>query len=320
MVALAVMLLAALLSILIGAPIENGLVGGAVAGIAVASFEEFYFQQRHGRWLRFMHPLKSILIYSLVILFILGFAQHMMHLVLGRLDELPAAYQRLPWTLPAAFGIALTAVLALRAVGFIGGGTLIDLFAGRYYRPVLERKVFLFLDMKGSTEIVERLGPVMGKALLGKFLFDLSKPITDHRGEIYLYAGDGLISMWNWDDAVRDNNIIRSVDAINAMMGRERPVYEEQFDCVPAYRIGIHGGEVIISEQGDAKRSIGVYGETINIAARLEQAAKTLGHDCIVSAEVVDALPQSKDQFSYVGAETVRGVSKPVEVYAYENV
>jgi adenylate cyclase len=320
MVALVVVVLATLMAALIGAPIENGVIGGALFGVGIASFEEFYFQQRPGRWLRVMHPVKSILIYSLVILIFLFLAQHVAHFLLGRLEELLAAYARLPVVLPVAFGIALFAVLTLRTVGFIGARTLFELFIGRYHRPVLERKVFLFLDMKGSTQIVERIGPIQGKALLGKFLFDLSKPITDYLGDIYLYAGDGLIAMWDWDDALSNNNITRSVDAINAMIAREAPVYEEQFSCVPGYRIGIHGGEVVISEQGDAKRSIGVYGATINITARLEQAAKSLGHDCIVSGDIVAALDPIKDRFEYIGAETVRGVSEPVEVFAYEGV
>jgi class 3 adenylate cyclase len=312
-----VMVLAALMAKLTGAPVENGLVGGAIVGFAIATFEEFYFQQRHGQWMRLMHPLASILIYSFVILLIFFFAQHALHLVLGRLDELPKAYERLSHTLPIAFCVALVAVLSLRAIGFIGAGTLLDLFIGRYHRPVLERKVFLFLDMKGSTEMVERLGAVKGKALLSKFLFDLSNPITDHLGDIYLYAGDGLIAMWNWDDAIQDNNIGGAVDAIYAMMERERNTYETEFDCVPEFRIGIHGGEVVISEQGDAKRSIGVYGETINIAARLEQAAKTLGHDCVLSSDIVEALDNSEARFHFIGSESVRGVSKPVEVFAF---
>ena len=318
LITLVVMALAAVLSALIGVSVENGIVGGAIAGIAIASFEEFYFQQRHGRWLRLMHPLASILIYSLVILLIIVFAQHLMHFFLGRIGELPQAYERLPRTLPLAFAVALVAVLALRAIGFIGAKTLFDLVIGRYHRPVLERKVFLFLDMKGSTQIVERLGPVNGKALLGKFLFDLSNPITNHLGDIYLYAGDGLIAMWDWDDAIRDGNIFAAVDAIYAMMEREKAAYETQFDCVPGFRIGIHGGDVIVSEQGDAKRSIGVYGETINIAARLEQAAKTLEHDCIVSSEIVQALANTEDRCRFLGSETVRSVSKPVDVYAFE--
>lgn len=318
LIAFVVTLLASLMAMLTGAPVENGVLGGAIAGLAIASFEEFYFQQRNGRWLRVMHPLASIVIYSVVILLIIFMAQYAMHLLLGRIDELPRAYERLPRTLPLAFCVALIAVLCLRAVGFIGARTLFDLFVGRYHRPVLEQKIFLFLDMKGSTEIVERLGPMKGKALLGKFLFDLSKPITDHLGEIYLYAGDGLIAMWDWDDAIRKSNITGAVDAIYTMMEREKPEYETQFGCVPAFRIGIHGGEVVVSEQGDAKRSIGVYGETINIAARLEQAAKTLGHDCVVSSDIVRTLENHESRFKLIGSETVRGVSKPVEVYAYD--
>jgi class 3 adenylate cyclase len=44
----------------------------------------------------------------------------------------------------------------------------------------------------------ERLGALSMRALVGKFLSDLSAPITDHNGEIYLYKGDGLIAIWNW--------------------------------------------------------------------------------------------------------------------------
>jgi class 3 adenylate cyclase len=318
LITLVVMAFTAMLSALMEVPVEKGIVGGAIAGITIASFEEFYFQQRRGRWLRLAHPLVSFLIYSLVILVIILVAQHLMHVFLGRTGELPQAYDRLPRTLPLAFIVAMVAVLALRVVGFIGAKTLFHLVIGRYHRPVLERKVFLFLDMKGSTQVVERLGPVKGKALLGKFLFDLSNPITNNLGDIYLYAGDGLIAVWDWDDAIRECNIFRAVDAINAMMKLEKAEYQDQFDCVPEFRIGIHGGNVIVSEQGDAKRSIGVYGETINIAARLEQAAKTLGHDCIVSSEIVEALASVKDRCNFLGSETVRGVSKPVDVYAFE--
>ena len=54
------------------------------------------------------------------------------------------------------------------------------------------------------------------KSLVGKFLFDISKPITDYGGEIYLYKGDGLIAIWDWREAVRDDKILRAIDAVFA--------------------------------------------------------------------------------------------------------
>ena len=74
---------------------------------------------------------------------------------------------------------------------------------------------------------------------------------------------------------------------------------------------------MVISEQGDAKRSIGVYGDAINIAARIEQAAKSLGETCVFSADVVDGLNETEDDFTLIGAEPVKGISEPVTISKY---
>ena len=55
-------------------------------------------------------------------------------------------------------------------------------------------------------------------------------------------------------------------------------------DVVPTH------GDVIVSEQGDTKRSIGIYGDAINIAARMEEVARAHKVRCIVSDAVVAAL------------------------------
>ena len=47
-----------------------------------------------------------------------------------------------------------------------------------------------------STALAERLGAIEMKSFLGKFLFDISAPITNNGGDIYLYKGDGLIALW----------------------------------------------------------------------------------------------------------------------------
>ncbi len=226
-------------------------------------------------------------------------------------------YSRYPITIPALFVIASLAILALRMVGYIGARNLFSLLIGRYMRPNLERKVLMFLDMKGSTAAVEALGTVRGGRFMGKFLFDISRPITEHGGEIYLYMGDGLIAMWDWDTAVTGNTIVKTVDAIRSTITGHQADYERDFDRTPEYRIGVHGGEVMISEQGDTKRAIGVYGDTINVAARMEQTAKKIGVSCIFSAEVVDALPDGLSGFEKCGEVRVRGVTKPVAITSY---
>jgi adenylate cyclase len=182
---------------------------------------------------------------------------------------------------------------------------------------VVEQKVLLFVDINNSTGLAERLGALKIKSLVGKFLFDISKPITDYGGEIYLYKGDGLIAIWDWQEAVRNDKILEAIDAVFAAVSRERGRYLTQFGVVPTFRIGVHGGDVVVSEQGDTKRSIGIYGSTINIASRMEEAAKVHGVLCAISGDIAQELSDSKQRLHSIGSEKIRGISAELPIFQY---
>ena len=227
-----------------------------------------------GRWIRNIHPLLSIFIYTFVVAILFVIAVNLSHLLLHPWYPTPVPYRRLPFILPVIIAFSVIGIVVMRAVHFIGIETLFHLMIGTYHRPVVEQKVLLFVDINNSTGLAERLGALKIKSLVGKFLFDISKPITDYGGEIYLYKGDGLIAIWDWQEAVRNDKILQAIDAVFAAVSRERGRYLMQFGVAPTFRIGVHGGDVVVSEQGDTKRSIGIYGSTINIASRMEEAAK----------------------------------------------
>jgi adenylate cyclase len=126
-----------------------------------------------------------------------------------------------------------------------------------------------------------------------------------------------LIALWDWREAVRDNKILRTIDAIFAMIRRERREYLEQFGVVPSFRIGIHGGEVVVSEQGDTKRAIGVYGTTINIAARMEEAAKAHNVACAISGDVAENLKNEEGRLIPIGQERIRGSAVEIPIYEF---
>ena len=301
----------------VGRPIVFGSIDAILVGLGVGLFEEFYVQTLRGRWLRSMHPLASIGTYTLVVVVMFLVAIHLSHLMLGRLADLPLVYNRLPFTIPLFVAFSVIGVIVMRVVHFIGVETMFHLTLGTYHRPVPEAKVLMFLDINGSTALATRLGAFRITALVGKFLFDISKPITDFGGEIYLYKGDGLIALWDWDTAVRGNKILRAVDGIFAAVSREHGEYHRQFGVAPTFRIGIHGGDVVVSEQGDTKRAIGVYGDPINIAARMEGAARTHNVACVISGYVAEALDDRETRILPIGNETVKGISAPISICEY---
>jgi len=61
----------------------------------------------------------------------------------------------------------------------------------------------------------------------------------------------------------------------------------------------------------------GIYGDTINIAARMEEAARSHGVRCVISRAVSDALAVH-DRFEALGEERVKGISAPIAISAYQ--
>jgi class 3 adenylate cyclase len=310
-------LLAGLATAALGRPLEYGLSNAILTGLGVGAFEEFYVQTLRGRWLRAMHPLRSIFVYTLVVVLIYLVSIHVTHFFLGHWSELPVIYRRLPVAIPMFVGFSIVGIVTLRVIHFIGIENMFHLTFGTYHRPVLRGAVLVFVDMNGSTAIAGRLGAVRMSALVRKFLFDIAKPITEAGGEIYLYKGDGLIAAWQWNHAIKGNAVLRAIDAMFAAMRRERRRYLAEFGVAPTFRVGVHGGEVVVSMQGDEKRSIGIYGDTINIAARMEEAAKAHGVACAISGDVARALSDIGWRLKPLGEEAIRGVDEPILVYEY---
>jgi adenylate cyclase len=300
-----------------GRPAIFGVLNAIFVGTGVGLFEEFYVQSLRGRWMRSIHPLSAIPIYTVVVLVMFFVSINLTHLVLWPFYRLPVPWARLPLVVPVVVAFSVVGIVVIRTVHFIGIDTLFHLTVGTYHRPVIEEKVLVFLDINNSTGLAERLGAIKTKSMVGKFLFDLSKPITDYGGEIYLYKGDGLIALWDWQEAIKDNKILRALDAMFAAIRREQPEYLEQFGVVPSFRIGVHGGEVVVSEQGDTKRAIGVYGSTINIAARMEEAAKAHNISCAISGDVAEAVTDRDRWLFPIGHEKIRGMAAEIPIFEY---
>jgi adenylate cyclase len=299
-----------------GRPVTFAVLDAIFVGAGVGLFEQFYVQSLRGRWIRSIHPLRAIVVYTIVVVILFLIGIHFTHLLLLPFYGRSVPYSKLPLILPIVVAFSVIGIIVMRTVHFVGIETLFHLTVGTYHRPVLQEKVLVFVDINNSTGLAEELGAVRTKAMVGKFLFDISKPITDHGGEIYLYKGDGLIALWDWPEAIRGNRILRAIDAVFASVGRERLDCLEQFGVVPSFRIGVHGGEVVVSEQGDTKRAIGVYGSTINIAARMEELAKEHKVACAISGDVAENLLE-EERLILIGKEKVRGSTLEISIYEY---
>jgi len=224
-----------------------------------------------------------------------------------------------------AFGtsIVFSAIMIMGALLFfemgylLGFGTLKNLLTGRYVRPRREQRVFLLIDMKDSTGVAERLGPVLFHELLNRFFRDIADAALECDAEIYKYVGDEAILTWTGTRALRDGACLACPFVARNFMEAARAAYLEQFDAVPAFRAALHYGEIVTGEIGDVRREIAYVGDTLNVAARLLDATKALGHDVLVSADLLKraALPSGLEA-EPLPTLKVRGRAAPLGISA----
>jgi adenylate cyclase len=217
-----------------------------------------------------------------------------------------------------SFLVAVTFNAVIRVQSLIGPRVLANFLIGRYYRPLRENRVFLFLDLAGSTRMAEELGDVEAQTLIAQFFFDIAAPIAAHGGETHRYIGDEVVVTWTLDKAVQDARCLRRVMAIKDLIARRAPFYEARFGLVPKYRIGLHGGPVVASEVGDDKREIVYFGDTINTAARLQGLAKDRGVDIVISQALLDRIdmPEGLEPRPMAPA-TLAGKAEPMAVATF---
>jgi adenylate cyclase len=214
----------------------------------------------------------------------------------------------------ALFSVAIQFVLQMNRM--IGANVLGYFAAGVYRRPTAEERIFLFLDLEGSTQLAERLGSARYFELLRRAVDDLSDPVLETDGEIYQYAGDEVVIAWPIEAGLRAANCVRCFFEIRAAVGRHALRYERDFGAVPRFRGGLHGGTVTAGELGDLRQQIVFVGDILNTAARLEEYAKRSGLDLVVSGALLDrlALPPGIEA-TRCGELTLRGKAAPVVAY-----
>ena len=86
--------LAMTFAIILRLPLDQSAVGATAVGLLVSGFEAFYVQGHWGRWLRAMHPIKSMVIYGVIIVIFFLIVVHLNHLAFGRWHMLGEAYVR----------------------------------------------------------------------------------------------------------------------------------------------------------------------------------------------------------------------------------
>jgi adenylate cyclase len=217
-----------------------------------------------------------------------------------------------------ALGISGLAAFVFRVRDLIGPGVFANLLIGRYHRPISEERIFLFLDITGSTRFADRYGDREAQAYLGQVFNALALPVARARGSIDDYIGDLALVTWTMERGIRDGACLRCVFEFAARLTAESEAWRARFGQVPEFRAALHCGPVVTAEIGLERHKIAYFGDVVNTTARLEALSKALGVHVLVSSDLlarIGALPDGLVAED-LGAHALRGRQEPLAVAA----
>jgi len=225
----------------------------------------------------------------------------------------------LPIDLLLAVLIFLLATFVMQMRRLIGEGIMWNMITGRYHKPRTERRIYMFLDIKDSTAIAEKLGDEKTHTLISDVFFIADRLVSEHRGEVLSYNGDELVASWHEEAGLKDSRCLTCYRDIITHLEAHSDHYQENYGLTPQFWAGFHVGEVVVGECGDGKLAIVHIGDTPNTAARLEHYAKETGHNCLASGALIDRLEiPDPIRAEAIGATTLKGHSHDTEIFAIE--
>jgi adenylate cyclase len=174
----------------------------------------------------------------------------------------------------------------------------------------------IFTDITSFTSLVETTAPEVLSALLNEYIGGMIEIVFAHEGTVAKIIGDAIQILFNApgdqpDYATRAVACAHDLDAW-AQGFRER--WKSQGVNFGATRIGVHAGPALVGNFGGNRFfDYTAYGDTVNIAARLEGANKFLGTRICVSAAIADGTEAFQGR--PVGDLMLRGRSEPLRAY-----
>lgn len=84
-------------------------------------------------------------------------------------------------------------------------GVFMDILLGKYLEPKIEKRIVMFIDLKDSTSIAEKLGHQQYFKFIREFIYHISNALIEHGGRIYQYVGDEVVVSWLLEKEIQED-------------------------------------------------------------------------------------------------------------------
>lgn len=210
-------------------------------------------------------------------------------------------------------------LFSLQIILLVGRANFFRLILGFYHRPREISRIFMFVDLKGSTSMGEKLSTRAYSKFIQDYFYDISDAIGMYKGEIYQYVGDEVVVVWPIGS--KEANCIHCFFKMKAIIESKRPIYESNYGFAPEFKAGIHGGKVIVTSVGKQKREIVYHGDVLNTTARIEGKCNELDENLLVSEGLMNYLNLGHNYAAHEkGQIELRGKKAKLSLYGVKQI
>ena len=311
-------------------PILNHLFFGIVFGLITSSIEFFFLEKRLRRMKFFVAVVIRSLLYIVLFISIIllifeinvGFHNEQFLENARKFGSISNFFQSKDFLIMVSVCVIMIFFINfIRQINrLMGQNVLLNYVMGKYQLPLEEELIFMFLDLKSSTAIAERIGLEKNHEFLNDFFYDMTDPILECKGRIYQYVGDEIVITWHMKDGISDLNCIDCFFKIQEKISTKKEIYIKKYDVYPEFKAGLHSGKVITGEIGDIKKDIVYHGDTVNTSSRIQYECNTYGKALLISEVLLNKINlKERYRSESMGMIKLKGKTKELELFSIED-
>jgi adenylate cyclase len=178
----------------------------------------------------------------------------------------------------------------------------------------------LFSDVRDFTTMSEASKPGPFVHQLNEYLTEMTKCVFDQDGTLDKFVGDAVMAVFgNPTSRGHDEDAwsaVQSAVAMRESLAKLNERWQKEGKLFYRFGIGLNHGHVMAGDIGSSQKAeIGVIGDTVNVAARIESLTKEQGVDILISDSVYQLVKDRVD-VEPRGELKVKGRNKPVGIYS----
>ncbi|SDM32334.1 adenylate/guanylate cyclase domain-containing protein [Kriegella aquimaris] len=181
-----------------------------------------------------------------------------------------------------------------------GKGIFAKMLLGVYKKPQKLARIFMFLDLKSSTAIAEKLGDYRYSQFIQETFVELNEVVSEHDATIYQYVGDEAVLVWTYKGGLQFNNCVEVFFKFKEQLKSKKDYYQNKYGFYPEFKASVHGGTIVFTEIGTIKKELAYHGDVINTSSRIQSLCNKYQQELLVSETIWNEIKSNEQYRSQV--------------------